>query len=436
MAIYTNMPAQTGLSQLGDALLRGSGDYANIQLRKQEQQRQLELEQMRRQQALGDLQDQRKYSEGQFEQQRTARLGDAKTMAAMNNRFESLQLAEKLGLIAAKDIGNMPIEDIALSALSQRMGVEDTRKTEMRNRAQARADQNAVRQEAIMQSIARDEAVANSEPTIDESQIRQIQERLARSANPKAKQVSEGEISEQYDAALALYEKDALNDWFKRSQEAKVNAQNNKILLQGLARENAALSEQYGVVGDVPRNSPVAPAAVNAVTRAPPIDPLAAFRGQLDAERKKRGISQPSTRDFGAASVFNDINSATQAVPASVIPEFRQARTDALADEYGRLDAPLFKTNEQLGEAQGRLQRILGGFNPFQSVTPSALPSGVGGELLAQFILESQALQNQQTNQQNARSQGRSRLLSQLKPLPVLSPRQQETPASVFGGGF
>lgn len=286
----------TGLSQLGDQLLRASGDYANIKLRKQSEAEQ-------RAQSLADLADQRRYSEGRQDIERGNRMQDTAQLAQMNQRFEALQRAQQLGLIAATDLGNMAAENLALGELAKREGAEAARKTQMRERAQSRVDSNAVQMQSIMEKIAEDERIASSQPEINPIELRAEQERLARLANPDKKQISDADIAGQYNAAMESYEKKLMMDWAKRTQEAKINAQNNKMILRGLAEENNQLLQLYGTVGDVPRTMQQSSPA--AVLSAPRSDPMAAFKSTIAPPAPAATpTAQPSSGQYPVTSLM------------------------------------------------------------------------------------------------------------------------------------
>lgn len=89
------MPAQTGLTQLGDALLRGSGDYANIQLRRQQEER-------LRNNQLTDLADARRYGE----QQANAGVERQKGMLTWQQRQARIRELIALGFLAEADAAN------------------------------------------------------------------------------------------------------------------------------------------------------------------------------------------------------------------------------------------------------------------------------------------------------------------------------------------
>jgi len=261
----------TGLSQIGDQLLRASGDYANIKLRKQQEDEQ-------RARALADLADQRQYSEFRGDVERGNRMTDATQLANMNQRFDALQRAQRLGLIAATDLGKIEVENLALMELAKREAAEVAQKDAAKIRAQERVDRNATTAKSITDQIAEDERIANSSPQIDPVELRREQERMARLANPDKKQISQSDIDGQYNAAITALNEKLGMEWMQRMQEAKINIQNNKILLRSLMDENNQLAQMFGVVGDVPATPMQTPAAM----LAPPQsngDPMAAFKG-------------------------------------------------------------------------------------------------------------------------------------------------------------
>jgi len=341
------MPASTGLSQLGDQLLRASGDYANMTVRKQR-------EDEARAQALADLADQRRYTEGRNEVARGQRMEDTAQLAAMNSRFEALQRAQKLGLIAATDIGNMEIENMALKALAQREQAEDARKEEMRKRAQIRVDKNAATAKSIMDKISEAEQVANSQPEISPTQLRAEQERLARQANPEKKQISQADIDGQYNAALEKLNKDVMMDWAKNVQEAKISVQNNKMLLRSLADENQQLTQMFGVIGDVPET--IAPAAISGLNPPAPVaDPMAKLKEAfaVEAARKKTeavgAVAQPQSADpsGGYGGVLGAVNSTVSGIPNAL---------DTMRFNFSNAVAPVARGLNYIAGGEKRVQ--------------------------------------------------------------------------------
>lgn len=238
----------TGLSQLGDQLLRASGDYANIKLRKQSEAEQ-------RAQALADLADQRRYSEGRQDIERGNRMTDTAQLAQMNQRFEALQRAQQLGLIAVTDIGKIEVENLALGELAKREAAEAARKTQMRERAQSRVDAIAKKLSILQDEIMADEMVEKIRPQVSETELKKEMQRLALLANPEIKDIMKMPkelIEGQRNAALTAANAKLAEEWMMNVQDAKARAANNKLLFRSLMDENNQLLQAYGTVGDIP----------------------------------------------------------------------------------------------------------------------------------------------------------------------------------------
>jgi len=351
------MPAQTGLTQLGDQLLRASGDYANMKVRKQR-------EDEARAQALADLADQRQYGEAQGQRARTDRMADATKVAQFNSRFEALQRAMKLGLIAATDIGNLEVENVALKELAGREQAETTRKEEMRKRAQVRVDKNAKTAKSIMDQIADDEQTLRSRPEVDDKKLEEEKERLARLANPGKKQISKEDIEGQHNAALKILNDEAQKNWFTRTQEAKISLDNNKMLLRSLADENQQLTQMFGVIGDVPETVLRDPnAGVEQAT--PPESPMA----KLQRERAEKLAAEKSARDAEYARLNppgspTDPNRSYGGVKGVVNYLGRETPNalDSLKYNFGQAVAPVSRTWDAVvgggrGVAEGDAER-------------------------------------------------------------------------------
>lgn len=415
----------TGLSQLGNVLMQGSADYANQRLRS-------EAEQRARAQQLADLQDQRRYQESQRDISRDNQFSDASRLASMNSRFDALQKAQALGLIAATDIGNIEKENAALIALQQRQAAESERITQRRALAKQRLDAIASEQMQIRDQIAADEAEANKPLVVDEAALRLLQEDLAVAANP-GKTPSEADIVAQRKAAMDQYKTQFLQDRWVAQQEAKSRAANNKLIYQALAREAAELQGQWQEIGQAPAATLAAP-----VPEAPP-----GAQGGEDALKRfleSRKSARPQSAPSGLG--VNDFNAALGAASPEDVGALRQARTAALAREYERLDAPIFQAQEQLGELRNEAGLVRAGLTParFQAPSPfvpppaiSAIP-GAQGELMARLYLESEPLRRTIDEQRTVREKEKARLLStiapaRVQPLPPLSPQKTLFPA-------
>lgn len=275
VAIYTNMPAQTGLSQLGDALLRGSGDYANIQLRKQEQQRQLELEQMRRQQALGDLANNRIY-----EDERAIKGLDRQKdfMLWQQQQARLRELIDK-GLLSEADLADeakVAAADAADTAYKTKIrGEEET----YRAQDQAAADSIGEQVREIYEEMSNVQKGLASIPASPEPPDPAAVDRLARQLAATDKKDYKNEAVRLEYQAMAAKQVAASN--VMRWQFAQDAAENYRINLNAYNNRLQALNRQlddYAKKRIVPR---VRPPAVS--YQPPPNLPSDAFGLNFDA---------------------------------------------------------------------------------------------------------------------------------------------------------
>lgn len=410
------MPAVTGLSQLGDALLKGSGDYANIKLRKQR-------EDEARAQMLADLADQRRYSEGQNQQSRMNRIEDATKVAQFNSRFDALQRAMKLGLIAATDIGNIAIEDMALKALSQREAAEDKLKQDNRIKAQARVDKNAVLAKDIMDKIAADERVANSTPEINPRELQAMQETMARAAKGGKGQISQSDIDGQYNAAMEKLQQDVMIKWSQKVQEAKINAANNKMLLRGLADENNQLTQLYGVIGDVPRT--LAEPAPSAGVAPAFSDPMAAFKRTQQAPPPDTAQPMPALADPGYGGVRGALGTIGNEF-SSVLNNAKLAINKPLTVLGRGYDSIMGGDKAVLEGEPARNQRLAGLVQNYNQTAGAPISFEQAAVPLAPRLQDPNA-PKPLTYEQFLQFQDQLK-----KPLPTLKPLRTPPPSSVF----
>ncbi len=239
--------------------------------------------------------DQRRYSEGQGQKARSDRFSDATRTAQFNSRFEALQRAEKLGLIAATDIGKIEIEDMALKALAQREAAEDAKRTQFRNKAKTRLDKLARTEEEIVKRIQTNQSIADAPIQPEANEIRRIQERLAKAANPKEKTISDEMIAFKEAAAIEEWKQTAFMDRMQRAQAAKIDAANDKMLLREIAQERNSLMQMSGEIGDVPETVLSDPGA-NVEPSAPTESPMA----KLQRDRAEKIAAEKAARDAAA----------------------------------------------------------------------------------------------------------------------------------------
>lgn len=441
-----NRYPNTGLQQLGDQLLRGSADYANIALRRRQDEE-------RRAQQLADMADARQFSTEQFDKQRGLlmddrateraekigdisaargeRIEDAGTIAAMNARFAALQRAEKLGLIAAPDIGNMAVEEVALTKLQQLEFAETERLKKMQERAQKRTDVIVVEANKLIRKIAEDERIANS-PEVDLAEVRNIQERMAKTANPKKEKLSEADIAATFGEAMKEYEATEGMAWYKRKENARINAQNNKVILNSFLMEKQQLEKLHAVVGDTPATV-VADPAFNAGAPPPPVDPMGFIKvlreAREDARRAREGTGSAVTPP--SAGLANPLNDPALAAYEA---ESKQRMAAGERQRGTRQLAGLLEQRDEARDLRTDLGRDLrppappsvgfGGIHDFDAGAATPFQDVIAGQL--------SAAGSEQIKRDNAYRQLLKRLASPLPPLAPLPQTFQQTPVPAF----
>lgn len=343
-------PQPTSLQQLSDVLLKGSGDYANIQLQRQAEDR-------RRAQALADLQDQRRYSSE-----------DRRTTALFASRLDALRRAAALGLISATDLGNMAIEDAALAKLAQKEATDAQRKDDALVNAQTELNQLASDRDSLLK---KDQEIADrirklqedytatadlAEPApITREAVLQKAADLARLARVKLATV-EPKRSEQLAAYIGQAEdalqKESLGPALLAQQRIKsISSQYNSLV-----REQATVVDQVRNVrqtmADLQRQFPIAPVRTQAPSviltspTAPSNTPAPAIASPAEREAARRiaaGIPEnppppppaiPSSAGASTLAPATSIKGFAQRLP-QIAPEFLAAPGRAF-DTAGR----------------------------------------------------------------------------------------------------
>lgn len=420
-------PQPTGLQQLGEVLTKGSGDYANIQLQRQAEDR-------RRAQQLADLQDQRLYGE----QQASRGIDRQKELLLWQQQQARIRELINKGLLTeadSQDAEKVAAADMADAQETTRMrGQKVSRDKDAQKYVNTLGKQANDIQDEIAATVAALNAIPKSPTAPSAQEVNALAKRMATEAKVDYNNTA---IRQQFqsDAEAKLQER---NDYkFALAQQAAKGYQDSlsgsRYRLDSITRQLTDMAKQdYFPSGSPPEASPTASLAAPAVRQLREATPeeKAAIGGEIGG--RSTATNAPSTDSLN----FGDINAAIPGATASDIGPLRQARTAALAERLAVLDAPRDETNTQMASVQQKLQRARSGLNPWQGVTPSPLPSGspnMQGSLIAQFLLQSKALQDQLANQNKARSEEKNRLLSQLtRPLPPLNPAPAQAPASVF----
>lgn len=272
------MASPTGLSQLGDALLRGSGDYANIQLRRQAEER-------ARAQQLADLQDQRRYSEGQRDIQRGMALEDTTISVLIKEGWlKPTEARDPLAVQAAADRRQVEVDK------------QQAREADLPAKLQGEADYYGKQDAALAAEVARVTAKLNEPqpgpPAATDAAVQNLAKELAGSSDLKA-------IQQQVPAAQEMLYKQSYIEWKMGVDEAKAQ-------IPLLRSQQTALHQVLGPLlqrGFVPNRPPPPAATLTPGAGAPSADPLAGFRAEIEKKRQAAAAATPpaTPSNFGGA---------------------------------------------------------------------------------------------------------------------------------------
>jgi len=306
-----NYPQSTGLQQLGDVLMKGSGDYANVQLQRQAEER-------RQAQRLAEMQDQRRFLTEQRGVERGYKLSDEQRrqeQAVEDARFEarlaSLARAAKLGLFSERDLGKIEVEDAALAKLAEREGTERTR-----------LDETLAGAQSELNRLASDRDLLSEKEQEIAGRLRDLQQAYnatAEMAQPmpvtrEAVELKAAELARAADVKLATEPSKRgrqLAPYLGQAEEAlnkeallpAVLAQNRLKSISNqynsLVREQGAVSDQVRnirqTMSDLQRQFPIAPVRA-ARTPAQAID-LSGVDTDTDVTEVPPGLVTPQDRE-------------------------------------------------------------------------------------------------------------------------------------------
>lgn len=417
-----NYPQPTGLQQLGDVLMKGSGDYANIQLQRKAEER-------RRAQQLADLQDQRQFAVEQRGIERGFALTDEERRRAQALQDATVGTLIKEGWLKPTDARNPEAIKVAADARQARVGAGLEREGQLPGRLQEEADylgkQDVELAAAESQLNAQLSAPEPGEPSQQEVAQRAILS-LRTPGNPVPK---DSDIAAAMPAAKAAIMQDRYMRWSMAKEDAKMQIQLLRTQRTALRQSLGALLQQ----GFTPNRPPPPVQALS--NPGPSLRPASAAEASAAAGGATTQ-SPAGTAPSGTLS-FEDINAASRGAPEAALPALRQAKTSMLANQYAALDAPALATREAITANRGQTNRLLR-FGPEQPMSrsqwaggPSLAPEDPAqtGGAIARFLLQSKQLQNQLTTQDQQRAAAKAKLLSSLQaPLPPL--RQLPTGAT------
>ncbi len=411
---------QTGLSQLGRVLLSTADDYANRQNRLTDEARE-------RSQRLQDIASQRQYETGQYDKIRALQLADeqrrrqesltdAGSREALQTRFNMLQEALKRGIIDASKIGkDQAAEDAAIQVLSQQLAKESQFAESQPGAAQARLAELTQQEQAITQKMASVEARLSAQPTIDPAMVNAAAMQIATQMNG-GKTPSREQIAAALPDAQRQAQERALQQWYTDKEDARVQFAILSNQLNTIRQQQGDLVRTFKVAPGASPSPlvPVAPAASSTSSPSPGGSPIAGFINVLNGALDQRGLTPSPSVSSGDTPTLRDVTSALTMAPAASAPLLRQSRTNLLADEYAKLDAPLNNINRQLADVQQQMQLVQSGRSPWQGVDQGAFPgtAQVQGEVLTRLLQQQAMLLRQQQEAARLRGQGKTSLLS------------------------
>lgn len=324
------MATSTGLSQLGQALMQGTGDYANIQLRRQAEER-------ARAQQIADLQDQRRYAEGQ----QAAGISRQKELALWQARQARIQELITKGFLAQADAADDMKVAAADAAEQARSGTArtqaDTARVNMQDSANSLGQQLNELYDAAEQVQTKLASIPTAPRRPDPRQIEQTAVQLATEAGEDP---ANDAVRVKYRGAAEKILSDAAMRDFFIAQEASDAL---KVSLNGYSTQIAAITNRLGSyekMGIVPTITPPA-AALQQDFGAPPPQPRvatpeerAAAAGMVPQASVAAPVPSPAAalQDPGYGGIMGFMDRAG--------PELRTLGT-ALADPIGAAEIGL-----------------------------------------------------------------------------------------------
>lgn len=441
-----NIPQQNqpvGLQLLGDALMGGAADYAN-------KRRQDEMMAKQRAERLADVSSARGYEAQQFDKLRGLQLSDeqrkrgesfddAKRRAEYERRLAMLTEAGRLGLFDVKLLGDVVAEEAALAALQQHQGKATAfAKLQQDNAVSDQAELGRTEQ-GIRAQLSELNRRLSTPAKVDMKLVAARAFGIATQQN-EGKMPTRAQIEEAKTAAYETAAREAMIQDYQEKEAARVEQQNLIYQLGNIQKLQATNTTSFGVSrGAV---SPLVDAQVPPpqATKPPGVDPMAGFTEAMEKTLAEKNIGQ-GRGTAGARSSLQDIQSITAAratAPAELIPMLDQSKTAMLADAYKPFDDAVFGADAKLAEVNKKISLLQLGRNPMQGVDQSTLsiPAETQGEWLANLFRQRAAFESELAKSRQARTAGKTALLSGIRPVSPLSfgPTATPTPGLIPSG--
>ena len=201
-------PQPTGLQQLGDTLLRSSGDYANIQLQRQAEDR-------RRMQQLADVQSQRSYTSGEQNRLHQQRIDD-----------ETYQLLLKEGWLKPNDAQNPTAVAAAADKRQKHIDELMTRDAAQRQNAVTAAARVAQQRDEVRRKMnALDSVLSQPEPEPNPNEVTKEAIRMASQGLKPGEQPSTEAIQQAWKPAYDAVNTRMNGAWFRQKSDALIQRQ-------------------------------------------------------------------------------------------------------------------------------------------------------------------------------------------------------------------
>lgn len=384
---------QTGLTQLGNALLQGSGDYANIQLRRQAEERQ-------RAQQIADLQDQRRYAEDQRSLERNQRIDDA-----------TLQVLLSEGWLKPTDARNPQAIQAAADARQKRLGVTREREEALPGKLQSEADYLG-KQEAELAAAEDALNAVLSEPQPAPPTQAEVRNLAIRKTGKKVP--SDAEINDMMGAAAEEIMNQRYLRWSMDKEDAKVQIPLLRSQRMSLRQSLSGLLQQ----GFVPNRTP--PPTPAASLNMPP----AGGRVATPAERAAAAGIVPAA-SATAPSPAQALQSQDYGGIMGALPNLRGAGT-ILSDPIGAGEIALRSAAAVPARA---LNFIAGGSR--RVAEGNAERDAAMADAITRFNAPAAPLPANPFWGGNINAPGRT-----LSPLPPMQPIQRKSPAFQFGNEY
>lgn len=313
-----NYPQATGLQQLGDVLMKSSGDYANIQLRRQAEER-------RRAQQLADLQDSRQFAVDQRGIERRLMLEDEERRRVQAVDDATLSVLLKEGWLKPTDAKNPGAITAAADARQARLSVTRERDGKLPDKLQQEADYLG-KQDV---ELAAAESALNaklSEPEPGPPSPAEVRVLAIRMLNKAPGVVpTDVEINDAMPGAQAAIMQDRFLRWSMGKEDAK-----NQVQL--LRSQRTALRQSLGALlqqGFVPNRAPPSSPSSSLSAPAPALRPATAAEADEAA-----GVTPPPDTNTSVVPVSSGGYGGLMGLAGRVTEEIPALRA-ALSDPGG-----------------------------------------------------------------------------------------------------